>query len=60
MAKSETKKRIERTTGVSSNANGARGVYLVAGKRSSIDGPRWGNRRQKYGDIRKALGLSVG
>ncbi len=59
MAKSTVKKTIERTTGVSSNANGARGMYLVARKRTT-EGARWGNRRQKYGDIRKALGLSAG
>ncbi len=56
--KSGVQARINRTTGVSSNANGARGSYLVS-RRGSTDGARWGNRMQKYNDIRRAMGLSA-
>lgn len=51
--------RINRITGVSSNVNGARGVYRVNGGRSEAGtSTRLGNRTSKRNDIRVALGLS--
>lgn len=53
-----TKARINKTTGVSSNVNGARRVYLVSANRGK--GQKLGNRKAKYRDIRRSLSLSAG
>lgn len=51
--------RINRTTGASSNVNGARGVFRVnAGRSEAGTSTRLGNRASKRNDIRVALGLS--
>lgn len=54
--------RINRTTGVSSNINGARNIYTVArrGRSASSTAQQYGNRRQRYGDTRRAFGLAGG
>lgn len=53
--------RINRVTGVSSNVNGARGVYRVnAGKSERGTSTTFGNRDAKRRDIRVALGLNGG
>lgn len=53
-----TKARINRTTGVSSNVNGARGVYVVSANRGNSQ--KFGDRKAKYRDIRRSFGLSAG
>ena len=51
--------RINRTTGVSSNVNGARGVFRVNAGRSKVGtSTRFGNRTAKRNDLRVAFGLS--
>lgn len=53
--------RINRTTGVSSNVNGARGVFRVnAGRSEAGTSTRFGNRGAKRRDLRAAFGLSNG
>lgn len=54
--------RINRTTGVSSNINGARNIYTVArrGRSTSSTAQQYGNRRQRYGDLRRAFGYAAG
>lgn len=53
--------RINRTTGVSSNVNGARGVFRVnAGRSEAGTSTRFGNRDAKRRDLRAAFGLSNG
>lgn len=53
--------RINRTTGVTSNVNGARGVFRVNGGRSeSGTSTRFGNRAAKRRDLRAAFGLFNG
>ena len=53
--------RINRITGVSSNVNGARGVFRVNGGRSEAGtSTRFGNRDAKRRDLRAAFGLSNG
>ena len=53
--------RINRTTGVSSNVNGARGVFRVnAGRSEAGTSTRFGNRDAQRGDLRAAFGLSHG
>ena len=51
--------RINRATGVTSNVNGARGVYRVnAGRSEAGTSTRFGNRAAKRNDLRVAFGLS--
>lgn len=53
--------RINRTTGVTSNVNGARGVFRVnAGRSEAGTSTRFGNRDAKRRDLRAAFGLSNG
>lgn len=53
--------RINRTTGVSSNVNGARGVFRVnAGRSEAGTSTRFGNRDAKRRDLRAAFGLFNG
>ena len=53
--------RINRTTGVSSNVNGARGVHRVnAGKAAVGTSRTFGNHDTKRRDLRVAFGLSGG
>lgn len=62
---SSLQKQINRVTGVSSNANGAGNLRLVA-KRDKETGKviegktQAGSRNQRYRDIRAAQGLSTG
>lgn len=52
--------RINRTTGVSSNVNGARGVFKVnAGLSRPGTSTLFGNRTAKRNDLRVAYGLSA-
>lgn len=52
---------INKFTGVSSNVNGARGVFRVNGGKS-VEGTstRFGNRDAKRRDLRRAFGLAAG
>lgn len=53
--------RINKITGVSSNVNGARGVFRVNGGKSAAGtSTRLGNRQSKAYDIKRAFGISVG
>lgn len=53
--------RINRTTGVSSNVNGARGVHRVNSGKSAVGTSRtFGNHDAKRRDLRAAFGLSNG
>lgn len=52
---------INRATGVSSNVNGARGVFRVNDGKSAIGTSTvFGNRDAKRRDLRAALGLAAG
>ena len=53
--------RINRTTGVSSNVNGARGVHRVNSGKSAVGTSRtFGNHDAKRRDLRVAFGVSNG
>ena len=53
--------RINRTTGVSSNVNGARGVHRVNSGKSAVGTSRtFGNHDAKRRDLRVAFGMSNG